>query len=47
MECSYSINEPRLTPNFLASVLQLDLPLISVFQPSSGQGVGLLNDGPT
>ena len=32
-ECSYSINEPHLTPNFLASVLQLDLPLlVSVFQ---------------
>ena len=38
-----SINEPRLTPNFLASVLQLDLPLVSVFQPGGGQGVGFLN----
>ena len=47
MECSYSINEPRLTPNFLASVLQLVLPLVSVFQPGSGRGVGLLNGGPT
>ena len=31
MECYYSINEPHLIPNFLASVLQLDLPLVSVF----------------
>ena len=43
MECSYSINEPRLTQNFLASVLQLDLPLVSVFQPGGGRGGGLLN----
>ena len=43
MECSYSINEPHLTPNFLASMLQLDLPLVSVFQPGGGRGVGLLN----
>ena len=47
MECSYSINEPHLTPTFLASMLQLDLPLVSVFQPGGGLGVGLLNDGPT
>ena len=38
MECSYSINEPHLTPNFLASVLQLDLPLVYVFQPGGGRG---------
>ena len=42
-ECSYSINEPRLAQIFLASVLQLDLPLVSVFQPDGGRGVGLLN----
>ena len=47
MECSYSITEPRLTQNFLASVLQLDLPLVSVCQPGGGRGVGLLNGGPT
>src|SRR3954469_3912191 len=38
MECSYSINEPHLTPNFLASMLQLDLPLVSIFQPGGGRG---------
>ena len=37
MECSYSINEPRLTQNFLASVLQLDLVLVFVFQPDGGR----------
>ena len=38
MECTYSINEPHQTPNFLASVLQLDLPLVSVFQPGGRWG---------
>ena len=47
MECSYSISEPHPTRNFLASVLQLDLPLVSVFQPGGWRGVGLLNGGPT
>ena len=27
-------------------MLQLDLPLVSVFQPGGGRGVGLLNGGP-
>ena len=33
-----------MTPNFLASVLQLDLPLVFVFQPGDGRGVGFLNE---
>ena len=37
MECTYSINEPHETPNFLAFVLQLDLPLVSVFQLGGGR----------
>ena len=32
---------------FLDFRLQLDLPLVSVFQPGAGRGVGFLNNGPT